>query len=170
MFGLERSDLKMLSFRVDAEYEGYEEEGVYRRQFAGYKFRHILKGEFESDNERLRKTLYMLANCPLNPEIRISYTVKDSEATKNELLGRAVIDAKEKATVLMQAAGVMLKEIQSMDYSCGKMDIEVWPMRSFLIEKDYRMALNDCDDSYDPDIEPDDIEVTDTVTVVWKIG
>jgi hypothetical protein len=25
-------------------------------------------------------------------------------------------------------------------------------------------------DSYDMDIEPDDIEVSDTVTVVWEIG
>lgn len=25
-------------------------------------------------------------------------------------------------------------------------------------------------DSYDIDIEPDDIEVSDTVTVVWEIG
>ena len=58
-----------------------------------------------------------LANCDVKPEFRLSYTVKDPEAAKNELLGRAVADAGEKASVLTKAAGVALKEIQSIDYS-----------------------------------------------------
>ena len=49
-----------------------------------------MKVEFASDNARLGKTLYALANSPLNPEFRISCTVKDPEAAKNELLGKAV--------------------------------------------------------------------------------
>ncbi len=39
---------------------------------------------------------------------------------KSELLGKAVTDAKEKASVLTQAAGVTLKDIQSIDYSWGR--------------------------------------------------
>ena len=113
-FGFERSDLKTLKFDVEIEYESYKDKGIYKQRFVGYKFRHMMKVEFPSDNNRLGKVLYALANCSVKPEFRLSYTVSDPEAAKNELLGKAVTDAKEKASVLTQAAGVTLKDIQSM--------------------------------------------------------
>lgn len=168
LFGFERSDLKTLDFSIDTEFESYKDKGVYKRRLIGYKFHHILKVEFESDNERLGKVLYALANSEVSPEFRISYTVKDPEAVKNALLGKAVIDAKEKACVLTKAAGTTLKDIQTIDYSWGEVEFEFRPM-------DRGLALGACSpidaqsDSYDMDIEPDDIEVTDTVTLVWEI-
>ena len=166
-FGFERSDLKTLNFSVDTEYESYRDKhNDYKQRFAGYRFNHIMKVEFESDNDRLGKILYALANCKVRPEFRISYTVKDPEATKNLLLGKAVTDAKEKATVLTQAGGVSLKEIQSIDYSWGEIDFEYRPMRGAVLTECCEAPIAK---SYDLDIEPDDIEVSDTVTVVWEI-
>ena len=111
-FGFERSDLKTLNFSVDTEYESYKDrDGSYKQRFTGYRYRHMLKVEFDSDNERLGKILYALANGKVRPEFRISYTVKDPEATKNTLLGKAVKDAREKASVLTEAAGIGLNEI-----------------------------------------------------------
>lgn len=165
-FGFERSDLKTLSFGVDTEYESYKEKDTYRQRFIGYSFRHVMKVEFDSDNRRLGRILYALAHCPAKPEFRLSYTVKDPEAAKNELLGKAVTDAKEKAAVLTRAAGVSLKEIQSIDYSWGEINFEVRPMNRM----DCLAASKPVDGgSYDLDIEPDDIEVSDTVTVIWEI-
>lgn len=165
-FGFKRSDLKTLSFGVDTEYESYKVKDEYKRRFVGYKFTHTLKVEFESDNKRLGKILYALANCQLHPEFRLGYTVKDPEAVKNELLGKAVQDAVAKARVLSKAAGLKLGDIQSMDYSWGRVEMEVYPMS--------REILCECQmsptEGYDLDIEPDDIEVQDTVTVVWEIG
>ena len=166
-FGFERSDLKTLSFNVDTEYERYKVRSEYKQRLVGYKFRHIMKIEFDSDNERLGKILYALASCELKPEFRLSYTVKDPEAAKNELLGKAVTDAREKAAVLTAAAGVTLKDIQSIDYSWGEIDFEVNPMHRMVIEGACLGAAPAS--SYDLDIEPDDIEVADTVTVVWEI-
>ena len=172
-FGFERSDLKTLSFNVDTEYESYRENDTYKQRFIGYRFRHILKVEFESDNgtkeilHRLHKILYALGNCDLNPEFRISYTVKDPEAAKNELLGKAVKDAKEKAVVITAAAGVTLKDIQNIDYSWGEIEFEVNPMNRLM--KSCAPVAACADSSYDIDIEPDGIEVSDTVTVVWEI-
>lgn len=165
-FGFERSDLKTLSFGVDSEYVSYKEKDEYKRRFDGYKYTHVLKVEFDSDNKRLGKILYALANCSLNPEFRIGYTVKDQEAVKNELLGKAVKDAVAKAGVLAGAAGLKLGEIQSVDYSWGRVDFEVYPMDKCLAEP----MCADGGGSYDLDIEPDDIEVQDTVTVVWEIA
>ena len=167
-FGFERADLKTLSFSVDTEYENYQDQnGVYRQRFAGYRFRHVLKLEFESDNERLGRILYALANCGAKAEFRISYTVKDPEAAKNLLLGKAVADAKEKAAVLTQAGGVALREIQSIDYSWSEIDFEYRPMNG-AIRADRSMSMPKVA-GYDMDIEPDDIAVSDTVTVVWEI-
>jgi len=169
-FGFERTDLKTLSFSVDTEYERYKERDTYKQRFVGYKFSHLMKVEFLSDNERLGRVLYALAHCPVKPEFRLSYTVSDPEKAKNELLGKAVTDAKEKAAVLTTAAGVELKAIQSIDYSWGEINFEVHPMNRMLMAEECMAApMADGIGSYDMDIEPDDIEVSDTVTVLWEI-
>ena len=169
-FGFERSDLKTLNFHVDTEYESYKDHGTYKQRLVGYKYHHTMKVEFESDNERLGKVLYAIAHCQVRPEFRLSYTVKDPEAAKNELLGKAVTDARVKADVLTQAAGVTLKDIQSIDYSWGQINFEVQPMnRMLMAEECCDSAINEAG-SYDMDIEPEDIEVSDTVTVVWEIA
>lgn len=168
-FGFERTDLKTLNFNVETEYESYKEHGTYKQRFVGYKYHHLMKVEFESDNERLGKVLYALAHCPVKPEFRLSYTVKDPEAAKNELLGKAIADAKEKSTVLTTAAGVTLKSIQNIDYSWGQINFEVQPMNRMLMAEECCEAPTAAYGSYDMDIEPDDIEVSDTVTVIWEI-
>ena len=166
-FGFERSDLKTLNFSVDTEYESYKDrDGTYKQRFSGYRYRHMLKVEFDSDNERLGKILYALANGKVRPEFRISYTVKDPEATKNMLLGKAVKDAREKASFLSEAAGIGLKDIQSIDYSWGESDFEYRPMDGGILAE---RCMAEPTAAYSMDIEPDDIEVSDTVTVVWEI-
>ena len=105
----------------------------------------------------------------LHPKFQFSFFVKDVEASKNELLGKAVTDAKAKAEVLTSAAGVKLLDILSIDYSWGEIDFEISPMRGDLGYGEYKMALAE-PAGYDIDIESDDIEVNDTVTVVWGIG
>ena len=169
-FGFARDELKTLNFNVDTEYESYKEHGTYKQRFIGYKYHHMMKVEFDSDNDRLGKILYALANCSLNPEFRISYTVKDQEASKNELLGKAIKDAIEKAAVLSDAAGVTLKEIQSIDYSWGEINFEVQPMNRMLMAEECLASPMSVDGKYDLDIEPDDIDVSDTVTVLWEIN
>ncbi|MBQ8093533.1 MAG: SIMPL domain-containing protein [Clostridia bacterium] len=164
--GFERMDLKTLQFDVNTEYESYKVHDSYKRRFAGYSYRHVLKIEFDSDRDRLGRILYELAACPARPEFTISYTVKDREASKNELIGKAVEDAKAKAAVLTKAAGIVLGSIQTIDYSWREISFEVHPMER---EMGTKMCMDENSERYDLDIEPDDIEASDTVTVVWEI-
>ena len=164
-YGFKRSDLKTLYFNIDTEYENYRENDVYKQRLVGYRYSHTMKLEFESDQSRLGKILFGLAHCNYTPEFRISYTVKDSEAAKNQLLAKAVQDAREKADVLSKAAGVELKDILSIDYSWGEIEFAVHPTGELGMCENYKCL----DESYDLDIEPDDIDVSDTVTVVWEI-
>ena len=167
-FGFEPTDLKTLSFNVNTEFESYKDKGAYKQRFVGYKFRHVLKIEFLSDNKRLSKVLHALTNSPIKPEFRLSYTVSDPETAKNELLEKAVLNAKEKASLLSKTAGVKLKDIQHIDYSWGKINFEVEPMDR-MMEGEYYLDGDIEDDQCKFDIEPDDIEASDTVTVLWEI-
>ncbi|OPZ17498.1 MAG: hypothetical protein BWZ04_02861 [Firmicutes bacterium ADurb.BinA205] len=55
-----------------------------------------------------------------------------------------------------------------IDYSWGELEFEVSPMNRLM--KACAPAPAACEDAcYDMDIEPDDIEVSDTVTVVLEI-
>lgn len=167
-FGFERSSLKTLKFSVDTEYESYMKNISYKKRFIGYKFSHIMKLEFGLDNELMGKLMYALAHCEANPEFRLSYTVKDTETAKNELLSKAVKDAKNKAFALTEAAAVALKNIQSIDYSWGEINLEVEPFKQiFYGNKFIGNQVNGA--SYDMDIEPEDIEAEDTVTLIWEI-
>ncbi len=166
--GFAKSDLKTLSFNVDTKQENYRDKhNEWKQRFVGYEFHHIMKLEFDSDNALLGKVLFALANAPVRPEFRLSYTVKDKEKAKNELLGKAVADAKEKAEVLAQAAGVTLNSLINIDYSWNELDIEVRPMNRAVFAA--RCATSAKEESYDMDIEPDDIDISDTVTIVWEI-
>ena len=166
--GYERKELKTLYFNIDTEYESYQDrDKSWKRRFLGYKYVHRMKIEFPADNQRLGKMLYALAHCPLSPEFSIEYTVADPEASKNELLGKAVKDSMKKASVLADASDVKLGEIVNIDYSWGEIDFVSRPLQE--------MSLRCCEpcvsdsESYDMDIEPDDIDITDTVTVVWSL-
>ena len=79
------------------------------------------------------------------------------------------MDARNKADVLTQAAGIELREIQSIDYSWGEINFEFSPMKYMGIPEESCCEKLDIM-SYDMDIEPDDIDVSDTVTVIWEIG
>ena len=167
--GFRKSDLKTLAFNVDTKYESYRDRNNdYKQRFTGYEFTHQLKLEFPLDNKLLGKTLYALAHSPVHPEFRIRYTVSDPEGAKNELLSKAVADAAAKAEVLTKAANVKLNDIQSIDYSWGEIDLDLKMMPKLMADGcDAPMCA---EDAYDIDVDPDDIEVTDTVTVVWEMA
>ena len=165
--GFQPEDLKTVNFSVDAEYTGYSDKnGNWKQRFVGYRFNQTLKIEFPLDNELLGRILYALAKSGVKSEFRIQYTVRDVEACRNELLGNAVRDAKEKANVLAEASGVKLGMVMTVDYSFGTVDIYSEPV-NFRAMK----AEACCEDSgaYGMNIVADDIQLDDNVTVCFEI-
>lgn len=65
---------------------------------------------------------------------------------------------------------LQLTHIQSIDYSWGEINFEYHPMNRELLMKDCMCEPCEAGSSYDVNMEPDDIEVSDTVTVIWEIG
>lgn len=165
--GFDKEELKTISFDVHAKNESYREDDTWRQRLIGYEFEHRMKLEFPRDNARLGCVLYALAHGPAPVTFDISYTVRDTAGLKNELLAKAVADSRAKAQVLSAAAGVTLGDIQLIDYSWGEINIVSRP------EISARAMADVCCNaigSYNMDIEPEDIDLSDTVTVVWSIA
>lgn len=165
--GFKNDDLKTRSFDINTKYESYKaKDQSWKKRLIGYTYTHHMLIEFDADNKKLGEILYTLAHSVITPEISIEYTVSDPEKHKDKLLKDAIEDSKHKAEVLANAADVKLGDIVSIDYSWGEINFVSEPIQNFAFtsaEKTTGRA------GYDIDIEADDIDVTDTVTVIWNI-
>ncbi len=164
--GLSGKELKTKHFSIQSEYESYRDKNDdYKRRFVGYKFEHHTEIKFPNDNEQLGRTLFELSHCPVEVEFSICYTVSNPEDVRNELLRKAVKDSKVKAEILAESAGVNLGEIKRIDYSWGELQIVSRPIDKFMAEP----MLLEPRASYDIDIEANNIDVDDTVTIEWEL-
>jgi uncharacterized protein YggE len=159
--------LKTTSFNIDTKYESYKDKrDTWQRRFEGYVCSHSLVLEFDLDMKLLAATLAAIAECEAKPEFSIRFSVKDRNAISEQLLISAVENATAKARVLAKAAGVELGEILCIDYSWGELrlfsETEVEPRMMACMAAD--------SDVGNIDIEPEDVDVSDSVTVVWSIG
>ena len=164
--GFQKSDLKTLRLDITDVYESYQDvHGKWKKRYKGYEYYHRMKLEFARNNELLGRLLYALAHCQGKPQMDLCFTVSNPEKAKNELLGKAIEDARIKAEVLTKAAGVALGEIQLIDYSWGEIQLVTPNLGTRFCESvPYEKA-----DAYEMDLEPDDIDASETVTVVWEI-
>ena len=167
--GFEKSALKTLYFNINTEYESYQaKDKSWKDRLIGYSYTHRMKLEFPADNDTLGKVLFALAHCPGEPQFSIEYTISDKESAKNELLVKSVEDSKAKAEVLCKSAGVKLLSIQTIDYSWNEIDFVSRPVSNLML-KSSCIGEMPMADGIGLNIEADDIDITDTVTVVWGI-
>jgi len=166
--GFESSDIRTLSFSINPVQEGYQtEDGAWRSRLLGFEYIHSMKIEFPIDADRLGQVMYVLAHITGTPDFRIEYTLADPESAKSELLERAVADSRRKAQILAEAAGVALGELVNIDYSWGEVEFVTRPLR--LETKMMADGSNQAAGSYDINIASDDIDVSETVTLIWNI-
>lgn len=166
--GFAAEELKTNSLDVEPEYEGYQDaDHTWKNRFVGYRYHHRLQLQFPVNNELLGKLLYQLAHCEVKVELSLEYIIADQEKCKNELLALAVRDSKEKAKVLADAAGVTLGEIRLLDYSWAELELVSRPVNRMAPAVMCMKAEDSA--SYAVDINPNDINVEDTVTVEWGI-
>ena len=167
--GFEETDLKTAGFTIDADYEGYQEDGVWKQRFKGYRYYHSMTLEFPSDSDRLGKILYALADSGTAPECHIAFTVSDKEKAKKLLLACAVQDAADKAKILAEASGVTLGAIETIDYSSVSLNFYTRPMESALMAKSM-MVNEEAADCFDLGVNPNDVRLEEDVTVIWEIA
>lgn len=161
--GFERDDLKTVGFNVNTKYENRRDggSGDYVRVFAGYEFVHELRIEFDAEREKLSCVLGALSRCSAVPEFRLEYSVRDREAAKARLLDLAVADSRTRAERLARAVGIKgALSAQTIDCAGEVPELSVRPVGNMMLAK--------CCGCIDAGITPEDITVSDTVTVVWQ--
>ncbi len=158
--GLDRKALKTTSFRIvrDRVYNKKTEE----YDFNGYIATHDLKMEFPRDMEKSNRLLQAIVKRVSSANFSIYFTVSDPQALKDKLVQEAVKNAKRKAKLMTEAAGVKLGKILDINYSWS----EVHFHRTYASEMHTdAMMVSEAT----PDFEPEDIEKSDNVEVVWEI-
>ncbi len=165
-----REDLKTRSFDIQADYESYRDEnGDYKSRFIGYKYTHDMYIEFPIDNKLLGNLLYALVKSGIEPKFKVGYTILDSEKAKyrNTLIENSVKNASEKAKILVKSANVSLGDIISIDYLDNKIDYYD-EVGDYAANKMMSYAAVS-EDTYNFDIEADDMVISDSVNMIWEI-
>ena len=163
--GFEKSDLKTANFNVRTDYQNVKDRnGNYNRVFNGYVVDHSLKLEFDFEMQRLSQALSAIAGCLSNPDLSIRFTVKDATGMNEEMLRSAAFNARRKAEILCEASGVKLGQLLNVDYNWG--ELEIYSKTQYRVAEE---CMPYAAGSAAIDIEPDDVDVSDTVTFVWEI-
>ena len=165
--GYTKEDLKTISFNVDTRYESVKDrQGNYKREFDGYACVYRLKLSFDFDSKQLAKVISAIANSGANPELSIAFTVKNPAKVSEELLESAAQNARAKAEILCKASGSEMGQLISIDYNWGELNIV---SRTSYEMEDSLMPFSAMKKCCAPEIEPDDIDVSETVAFTWEI-
>jgi uncharacterized protein YggE len=165
--GHDKKSLKTTQFNVNTKYDQYRDKNDnWKQKFIGYSCTHGLRLEFDLDMNKLGVTLRAIADCAVMPKFSIKFSVKDPNAVSEKLLQSAIEKAKQKADVLSTAAGVKLGAIKRIDYN--------WSEYHLYSQTDYCLMEGSTVYAGSPkalamDIEPEDIDVSDSVTVIWMM-
>ena len=164
--GFEKGSLKTTNFKVHTDYDHIKDRyGNYQRVFRGYEVIHYLKLAFDFNMKRLSETLVAIAGCLSHPQLSIAFTVKDATAINEEMLRSATVNARRKAEILCDASGAKLGELIAIDYNWGELDIYSHTRFDCCEE-----AMGTAMKASSIDIDPEDIDVSDTATFVWSLA
>ncbi len=143
----------------------YDDHGHFVDEtFVGFELSHMIKIDLGMDNVLLNKLVHLIGERLKQAEISIGYTVKDPRPSQLKMLERAVKDAKEKATIMAKACGCKLGLVKSINYSTH--EVHIYSQARNIHDADEAMCCEMCA----LDIVPEDLAVSDSVTVVWYLS
>ena len=156
--GVTPDALKSTNYSVtrDSNWDSEKSEQV----FNGYRAAHTLHLQIDWELTVLNRILQEIAGGESLAEVNLNFSVRDQEGLRRAALADAVIQARERAEVLVAAAGVELGELQSIDHAWQEVRIG-----HEMIE--YAMAPSESGPM--ADVAPDDLDTTETATLVWSL-
>lgn len=165
--GFEPGCAKTVNYNIRTDYNIVKDrKNQMQRQFDGYICVHRLKIEFNYDPELLGKGLSTITTSLADPQLDISFTVKDKDAVNKELLANAAKNAKKKAEILCDSSGASLGKLITIDYNWS--DIRIFSKADLNWHNTCDLAMpTTCLTPID--IQPNDINVSDTATFIWEI-
>lgn len=168
--GFNHEDIKTISFDVK-RYERRVDKGLTNKveYLISFDPIHNLKVEFTNDNERLGRILGKLCSLTdIQPIVDVDYFVKDIEKYKEEALKEAIKDAKHKAELLADSAGVVLGDLIDISYAWNTVKVQTFqsPMKFGALASD----ICSKETSLNTDFVADDKIISNTVNMIWSIG
>ena len=161
--GLSKDALRTSDFDMGTETRSVKtHDGGYKTVFDHWRCTHNLKVEFPLNIKLLTKVLHNVAESRADSEVDIDFTISDPGHVEKELLESAAKNARTKAETLCAAMGVKLGELVNIDYNWKEIDIYSDTRYSDCAAP----TLLACTA---PEIDPDDIKVSDNATFIWRI-
>ena len=162
--GFNKKELKTTRFNIRTSYKSYYDENKnYKNKFDGYICEQGLKLQFDLDMQVLSKVLTAITKSGVEPRLNIRFSVKDKEKVNEELLINATENARRRAEVLAKASKVNLGKLLTINYNWS--EVGIYSKTTYEMENKSLVM----EEAYAPNIEPDDIELSDTATFVWEI-
>lgn len=167
--GLEKDSAKTSNYNVRPNYNFLQDKkGKVQSILEGYTCVHRLEIEFFYETEILQKILDVIPMCLANPQLDILFTVKEINAAHVELLRIIAENAKQKAETLCVTAGATLGKLITVEYHKSVQDYTV-PRPLFIgCTGDLTLAPQAAS-MRQVEIQPNDINISDSATFVWEI-
>lgn len=167
--GFPKEDFQADSFHVNTEYEGVRDpDGEYRNVFAGYVCTYEQRLCFDFDVARLSKALNAVAKSKAQPELNVSFTVKQPELLQAQLLENAAESARTRAEILCRASGMRLGELQTIEYDVAHLSFRSNTMMD-VAECAAPMLAGSAKRSMAANFRPQDIDLQDSAVFVWEL-
>jgi uncharacterized protein YggE len=159
--GIPGTDLKTTSFTIEPEHEWRGNDKDRRQVFMGWRSKHTMRLELPVDRELLNKAFAAIATDEVQSSIEIGFEVSDLAALRTKILEEATRVACRNAEAIARAAGCTLGPATSINYNWS--EIRFRGMHYAVAERADLTAMSA------PDIEPDDVEGEDSVSVVFEL-
>lgn len=157
---------KTIQLDIDKKTQNeYDKFGNFKsKKFIGFELDHKVRMDLGMDNVLLNNIIKRIGKMLKQAEISIGYTVRDPRPSQLKMLERAVKDAKEKATIMAKACDCKLGLVKEINYSVQ--ELHVYSQARMIHRADEAMYCNE----ESLDITPDDLAVSDKVTVIWYLS
>lgn len=129
----------------------------------GYNLTQRIKIDLGIDNVLVNKIVRGVGKFIQNAQINIGYTVQDPRPHQLKMLERAVKDAREKASIMAAALGCTLAEVSKINYSHE--DVHIYSEARNI----HSAAEAKVSTAESLDITPEDLGISDEVTVEWVL-
>lgn len=157
--GFKEKDIRTTGFQI-------RENRIYQRDSyidSGYVATQNVKVEFKYSKEGIAKILNAFSKSKTDFNLQFSFILSDdlNKKMQQDLIQRAIKDAKAKADVIAESAGVKLKRVQEIRY--GE------PTSTHFVGEATAMRFKSDAPEQMQSFTPEDIVLNDTILIIWEI-
>lgn len=156
--GINKKDVKTTNFKIYVEnkYDNELKESI----FSHYKAEQKIEIEVPNEQREINKVLKFLSDSDFSANISIDFKVSDEEGLREEALIRAIEDGKNKGNIIANSLNLKISSVNEVIYNNT---YNIFPRNQYnniVLGKSNNMDFN---------INPKDIEIEESVTIIFNI-